>query len=228
MSRLEQSLVGAAVLLAVVGILVGSLTSEAALAGGLIALAPVIVIAYQSIYTRRAVDASTSEAEAARQQVEESRQDRELGVRPVLVRIGDHEPAIDVSTSTATTHPLVHIRNIGRGPALRVRVFRGFADWVFFSQRSVSLAAGEETDSDPDAIVIGGLETFLELSGSRGPGHSVPAEIVSAAEPSTELVAYCVDQLGNRLRFNLRTEDPPRTSPRDDAEPPRWLEAWNY
>lgn len=38
-----------------------------------------------------------------------------------------------------------------------------------------------------------------------------------------DLWAYCLDQLGNARRFNLRTGDPPEIS-RHDAPPEEW--AW--
>jgi hypothetical protein len=106
MKRLDWAIIGSALSAVAAGIIVGSTTGQSALAGGLIALAPVIVIAYQSTQTRLAVEvgqrevdaslqqaaASLAQAEAANRQVDVARQQVDVAelqlaalVRPVVV-----------------------------------------------------------------------------------------------------------------------------------------------
>lgn len=214
MSKAERLLLASALLLAAVGITVGSLTTQSALAGGLIALAPVLVIGYQSVQTRRAVDAARDDAAASRQLALEAQRDRELAVQP-FVTLGDR--------SGATPHgPTVSLRNIGRGPAIQLRVLQRRAGAIFWNADAILLASGETL---PDANSPLDGPPLLVLSNQRG-AAGVRDYVVSETSPH-DLAAYCLDQLGNRLRFNLRTGDPPEIWRASD-QPPEWSEAFGY
>lgn len=213
-SKTEKLILISAAALVAVGIIVGSATGESALAGGLIAMAPVLVVGYQSVQTRRAVDAAREDAAASRQLAVEAQRDRELAVQP-FVTAGDR-------ASSGASGPGVSLRNIGRGPAIQLRVLQWHAGAVYWNPTAILLASGEWL---PDTRNPLSDHPLLQLSKQRG-ATGVSDYIVSAGSPH-DLVAFCLDQLGNRLRFNLRTGDPPAIWRASDP-PPEWADSLSY
>jgi hypothetical protein len=50
-------------------------------------------------------------------------------------------------------------------------------------------------------------------------------DIPGSEKPNEDWWAFCLDQLGNALQFNLRTGDPPEVSRHDDQERQAWVKA---
>jgi len=213
-SKVERLILASALMLAVAGITVGSFTGQSALAGGLIALSPVLVIGYQSVQTRRAVDAAREDAAASRQLALEAQRDRELAVQP-FVTVGDR-------SGGSPQGPTISLRNIGRGPAIQLRVLQWQAGAIFWNPAALLLASGESVPPDTSPLSDPPL---IALSNQRG-ATGARDYVVSSTTPY-DLAAYCLDQLGNRLRFNLRTGEPPELW-RGDDPPPEWAEAFGY
>lgn len=140
-------------------------------------------------------------------QAQASISDRELGVQPFLLRDGYSD----------STPPGVILRNIGRGPAVNVRVFHLRNGVTYWNATGIAIAAGERA---PVQVSMVGAD-FLLLEQQARPGR-IPDAVVGAPE---NLVAYTVDQLGNELRFNLRTAEPPKVRRRGRRATP-WSGAW--
>lgn len=99
--------------------------------------------------TRNEAVASSAQAAASRDAVEEMRQQRELAYRPYLViRRGSQEQHVDMGTRRVPLTPLelFFVRNIGSGPALNVRLAaHRFADrHEWFSEQTQGIGPGEE------------------------------------------------------------------------------------
>jgi hypothetical protein len=156
----------------------------------------------------KAVSAGVAEAEATVALVAEARRDRELAIQPVIV-----------CTDGPNADGQVGIENIGRGPALRTLVF-----WWYEAQ--IHFPEGRGFPIGPGAEAPGGYGLFL---GCQTPAATLsdPGFQVVGSRPDTNLFAYCIDQLGNHLRFNLRTAEAPDVW-RHDEPPPPWAEACRY
>lgn len=203
----ERAVLALAVALAIAGIVVGAKTNQTAVAGGLIALAPVLVIAYQSVQTRRA-------AAASRELVLEAQRDRDLALQPVLVA--------SIAVLAGDSSPVVQLQNIGRGPAIRVRIFWRVNALPRYT-RQVGLHLGAGVTLPAAYQPAPGIANIQEGPGLQlsGLANEVPAEVVGLYEPDN-FIAYCLDQLGNWLRFNLRTGEPPKVWREDRERPPEW------
>ena len=196
---IERAVLGLAVALAIAGIVVGAKTNQTAIAGGLIALAPVLVIAFQSVQTRRAVDAAHADVVASRQLAVEAQRDRELAVQPFIT---------GRNARSDERGQWVSLDNIGHGPAIQLRVLYRVQGAVHWNSGSLLLGAGESRPSSA-------LQELLLLDRQLG-ASAVSDSIVSEPAP---LMAYCRDQLGNWLRFNLRTGDAPEMWHANDPSP---------
>lgn len=98
-----------------------------------------------------------------------------------------------------------------------------------------TLVPGEVTHADPGWPAAAPFHFApAEVSGSEPStlwsidalSGGVPNLTVLGNGPTSNLVAYCVDLLGNRLRFNLRIAGPPSVWERGAEEEPTWKEAW--
>ena len=78
------------------------------------------------IQTRASVAVSQTETNATLKLVKEARRDRELAIQPIL-RLRHAVPTMEV-------------QNIGRGPALRVRLFTWRADTIYWTAALASLS----------------------------------------------------------------------------------------
>ncbi len=166
--------------------------------------------------TRDAVKVAEKEAEATVALGTEARRDRDLAVQPVLV-------LIEEQASGTPTYHAVRLRNIGRGPAIRTRVFRWAGGALFWnSGPGFPLAAGE---THPPVPTPGAPSPALHLDSQRG--ASGVKDIPGGERPTADqnLLAICLDQVGNALYFNLRTGDPPVLSRPSDPERPAWATA---
>lgn len=215
----ERAVIAVAAALAVVAIVVGATTSNTAVAGALAVLSPVSVIAYQSVQTRLAVDASRAEADASRQLANEAQRDRELALQPFVTG----------KDNSSQSRPQVSLRNIGRGPAIQLRVLLRRSGSIHWNSAAVLLAASESlpppVSSVPtpmDAFIAPAMLHFDRERDASG----VRSYIVDETQPH-DLAAYCLDQLGNWLRFNLRTGEPPKMW-RPGDPPPEWAGFRDY
>ena len=161
----------------------------------------------------KSASAAQAEAKATLALVEEARKDRELAVQPVIV-LGDPQGDTEMAGRSV---PQVQVRNVGRAPALTVRLLRNWGGEVCWSQDfRVVPPEGEVFQRDSPAY---DAQTFL-LFGHGDPSTVEPGVI----HESEDVVAYCRDQLGNGLRFALRNAEPPEVWRRGD-KPPRWASA---
>ena len=152
------------------------------------------------------------EADATLELARGAREDRELAVQPVLVTLYSGDDG---------AKPEVVVRNIGRGAAIRTRVLQWKAGELFWTPGSgVPIAAGETYPRQADPMV---LANYWSFHGRRG-AASVP-DIPGSDKDGEDLWAYSLDQLGNALKFNLRTGDPPELSRREDDPRKRWVSA---
>lgn len=212
LSLTEVVTLGLAVVLVAVGVVVAATSGNTSVAAGLIALAPIVVIGYQSVQTRRAVDVSQGEAKATLALVREAQRDRQLSVQPLIIEGPSQQRRGDGTIG-------VQVRNVGRGPAIGLRVFAWNAGEVFWSGGRVTVPAGEAFPRLSEGI-LGQDAQFLHLTERRGQG-GMSAEYCGQSDG---LVAYCHDQLGNGLRFSLRRPGPPDLWDRGAAQPP-WAPA---
>jgi hypothetical protein len=202
-SPFEWALTSGALIAAGLGLWVAATTGNAALGAGLVALATMAVILYQSVQTRRAVEVGAREAEASVAMLEEARRDRELAVRPFL--------DLTVHITTDNLPPVVYagVRNVVNGPAINVRVLRRLVGEVLWNDEFI-LRPGEVHPT---------LEgSGIPLTNRRGFREVDPALV--GERPPDDLIAYCQDLLGNGLRFRLRTGEPPEEWRRGEAQPP--------
>ncbi len=170
-------------------------------AGGLALVTAVMAAAkvWLGWQTRAAVKVSEKEAEATVALGSEARRDRELAIQPVLI-LGRQGPSIE-------------IKNIGRGPALRARIFLWRKDVLYWSQGyGFAVAAGAI-----ELVTLGGNSSRL--------GTPDMSNISGEYSPDEDFWAYRLDQLGNALRFNLRTGGPPLVSLPADAQRLPWVAA---
>jgi hypothetical protein len=219
MNRRETFLVALpALVLAVGGVMLGWLSHDAVVGAGLIALATMVVILYQSLQTRlaadetrRAAQATKADADASVKMLDEVRKDRELNAQPVVILLRSIP-----NTGKGTAG--VQVENVGRGPAIGLRVVQLVGGELLWSEPT-TLAAGRTLPSDVEVLVreMGGIirtgETnWLHLGGEdrRRGIASVDASFAEPEQPN-DLIAYCKDQLGNGLRFRLRIGEPPLT-----------------
>lgn len=164
----------------------------------------------------KVANAAKEEADATLALVGEARRDSDLAVQPVLVLSAE-------SASGTPTEHAVRLRNIGRGPAIRTRVFRWAGGALFWnSGPGFPLAAGE---TFPPLPATGVPSPGLLLDRQRG--ASGVSDIPGGERPTADenLSVICLDQLGNALRFNLRTGDPPELSRPNDPQRPTWATA---
>jgi hypothetical protein len=160
------------------------------------------------------------QAEAAPQLAEEAHTDLAAARRPRLMLLDEPPPRIRDQPWAA-----VRVRNAGDGPALNVVVWRRSGGNLYRS-------AGAEANGFSGAIHLAPGEVFkpgpsqtMRLVGKAN-GYLDPGRSVVGEDPSTDLIAYCSDQFGNRGRFNLRTADPPQVWERGTDAPP-WAGAWD-
>jgi hypothetical protein len=111
----------------------------------------------------------------------------------------------------------VQLRNIGRGPAIRARILWAHAGEVFWNAEAGLAIASDERYP---------VDHRLLLTGRRG-ASDISSDIVDSSSPSDRWV-HCLDQLGNRLRFNLQTGSPPEVVRRGDTAMPAWVDTWDY
>lgn len=161
----------------------------------------------------RTAGAAKAEADATVDLVKEARIDRELEVQPVIV--GETYGPITVAEGQIA--PALQVRNIGRGPALTVRVLKNLDGEVFWSEGLFAIPPGGQTF--PPYSPANPAQIF-PLTGQASPTAVEPSLILAAED----VVVYCRDQLGNGLRFNVRAGKPPELWPRGKAAP-RWSAA---
>jgi hypothetical protein len=161
------------------------------------------------------------QAKAAQDPVEEMCESPEVTVRPLLVLLNEPPPGIRDLEWAA-----VRVFNAGTGPALNVVV------WMYDAAGNIYRSAGAEAMGFAGALHLGSAETFEPgptqnmLYVDKLRGHLDPGPDVVGKSPSTNIAAYCADQLGNRFRFSLRTGGPPDIW-RRGADPPPWANAWD-
>lgn len=163
----------------------------------------------------RVADAAKEEADATLALVSEAGRDRDLAVQPVLVLTAEQ------AGSSSPRHA-VQLRNIGRGPAIRTRVFlwaEGAVHWN--AGPGFPVAAGETLPRE----ALGAPARCMPLD--REQGAASVSDLPGGERPmaNEDLWAYCLDQLGNALKFNLRTGDPPDISRSSDPQRPAWVTA---
>jgi hypothetical protein len=178
--RWERPVIALALGFAVAGIIVGSTTGQSALAGGLIALAPVVVIAYQSVLTRLAVAIGQAEVDASLKQAAASLAQAEAAGNQVKVaelQLAALGRPVVVAGTEQTSHPVypgewtvyatpprsdgaltaarigVVIRNVGSGPAFLVRVLLGIENWPGVICEGASRAGGGVLPAQETVIV---------------------------------------------------------------------------
>jgi hypothetical protein len=192
--------------------------------GSVLALATVALVIVTMTYvrlSRRMAGAGEKEAAATNRLAKEMTEDRELGVRPVLVCI---EAALSLAQrpdGAAHKAPAVIIRNIGKGPAINVIIW-GRYQGRSFEAHGITLTVGEIRPSHYDTVGPQPLRYVAESGADADPGDAVVGDADDA-----NLYAYCGDLLGNRLRFNLRRSvDPPMVWRRGEPDPP-WAHSWS-
>ena len=217
MTALDWIVMGLAAVFGTAGIAVGLATTNTAVAIGLVTLAPVAAFIYQAIRTGEAVAAANRETEASAAMVRETQRDRELAVQPVI--------ASPSNTSDVPGHPPgtrgVTLRNVGPGPAVGFRVVMWDSGDVRWSTDLALLPAGEYYPTPHPGV--SGPSGWLPLTGHEGAGAVEP----SLVRPEEGLCFYCLDQVGNGLRYPLRTSEPPAIWHRGqpDARRPPWAGA---
>jgi len=161
----------------------------------------------------KVANAAKEEADATLALVREARRDRDLAVQPVLV-LGKEQ------AGGAGFRPGVQLRNIGRGPAIRTRVFLWAGGDVLWNPGpGFHVASGEAYPPPTVSIAIPCLPLDEQQS-----ADSV-TDIPGSEHPMADLLAICLDQLGNALMFNLRTGNPPVLSRPSDPDRPTWATA---
>ena len=180
-----------------------------------------------SAETRKLVDnivalleAASAQAQAAREQADETHMDCAVATGPLLVLLDEPPAAIRAEPWAA-----VRVRNLGSGPALNVVVWMLARGKLFRSAGAAAqgftgilhLASGDTFEPGPfhNMVYVGKAHERLD------PGSAVVGDT-----PSTSLAAYCADKLGDRYRFNLRTADLPDLWARG-ADAPPWAGAWD-
>jgi hypothetical protein len=204
---------------ALLGIVLAAL-GHATLGATVVAFATMAAILYQSILTRRSVDIAGAETEASVKMLGEVQQDRDLSVQP-FIAIGPGPSPITTDVA-GSGKPGVRLRNVGRGPAIGLRVMQWHAGQIFWSEGLVTVPSGDHLPYVPPTQ---GNEpsSHLMLSGGGEGASQVDPSFVQREKPN-DLCVYCLDQLGNGLRFRVRTSEPPETWHRGDPEPP-WAPA---
>ena len=122
--------------------------------------------------------------------------------------------------------PAVQVQNVGRGPAIGLRIVKWHAGEIFWSE-PVTIAPGQTVPAQLErdsGVGLGMVRQWLYL----GEGHegftAVDPRLAQRDKPN-DLVAYCLDLLGNGLRFRLRVGEPPTVwHPASEVEPP-WAPA---
>jgi hypothetical protein len=190
-TSIDICLFGFAAATAIAGILVGALTDRSALSAGLVALAAVTVVAYQSYFTRLAVVAANEQAgisskqvAMATHQVELSQQTLEGMTRPLMVDVPPGAPYPPVSPLWPLNENTWHIafvdregaqllalavRNVGAGTALLTGLSLGNDEvsWVGRFRRTVvppneTTVIDFEVPKDRDDLTL--LRSALEPS----------------------------------------------------------------
>ena len=180
------------------------------IAGATLALAGVTV--FLGLQTRdaaretaKAAKAAQADADASAALVDETRRGRALEVRPWI--------AFGGSSGETDGMPAHRVRNIGRGPALSVRLVQKAAGEVFWSIGTFFIPPGEYVPASEGQMV--------PLGDRRGAASVEPS---LAGDGRNNVVAYCRDELGNGLRFVMRTGEPPEVWLRGSPPPP-WATA---
>ena len=191
--------------------------------GLVIALATVLLVLVTAVYVRitaRMVSETARQSTATKRLAEEMTEDRELSVRPLLVCIfsGRSEVRDDGATYMA---PAVVLRNIGSGPAINVVVWARFESKIF-QAHGFSLAVGEVRPNPEATTAPAEILTLVAMSNHEDD----PGEVLAGDAMDADLIVYCGDQLGSRLRFNLRRSVDPPIVWRRHEDHPRWAHAW--
>lgn len=175
---------------------------------------------YLARETRKSVDeiaksaaAAQAEADATLALVAEARTDRELEVQPLLT-LGAEQAVMPLRPGE-TNVPWLQVRNVGRGPALTVRIVQYLSGEMFWSEGRFLIPAGEQFP--PASPTLNGGRPMLPLSDHRGISSVDPNFVGSDPD---NIVAYCRDQLGNGLRFAVRTGEPPEVWHRGEPAKP--------
>lgn len=194
-------------------------------AAGAIAGGGTLALAWQ---TRKAVQASAREAAATVELAEETRTDRELNCRPLLV-ISAVGPGAPLPGAAPERFWCVAVTNIGAGPADRCELAvhryppaaaQRVSTWGIL-EPSFGLAAGGTPGDHPY------LSVELNTPAGRRP-MELWNDDDNGAEPPADtllLAVRCRDMLGNFYRFR-----PGRDldfSRRDNPAPPAWA-TWQF
>ncbi len=172
------------------------------LAGATVVMAAATV--YLGKQSARVATQAANEATATLALVEETRRDRELGVQPILRAI---------SSGSNDYGPSVVLENIGSGPALRTVVFiwaQGALHWS--TDANIAIAAGEHGPG-------------MGLTGQVGAAARSVKGVLGSERTDQDQWAYCIDQLGNMLAFNLRTGEPPLRAHSEEIYDIEWSAA---
>jgi hypothetical protein len=197
--------------------------------GSVIAVATVVLVIVTSVYvwlTGQMAVAADKEATATNRLAREMTEDRELSVRPVLVCIEASLGTTTRADGVSYKAPAVIIRNIGRGPAINVVIW-GRYQGKSFAAYGITVATGEIHPSPNVSTVPATLSTRSLNYVANSAEDADPAGAVVGEADDANLFAYCGDQLGTRLRFNLRRSiEPPEVWRRGEPAPP-WARAWS-
>jgi hypothetical protein len=166
------------------------------------------------------LEAAADHAHTVRELAEETREDRVVAARPLLVRLDEPPPGIGDEPWAA-----VRVRNLGNGSALNVVI------WMFAGGK-LYRSAGAEAQGFTGTLHLASGDTFAPgpvqnmLYVGKAQGKLDPGTAVVGDSPATNLTAYCFDQFRNRYKFTLRTADPPDVWERGTDAPP-WAGAWD-
>jgi hypothetical protein len=145
-----------------------------------------LVTAGMAVATFRLGKVAKKEAEATIALADGALRDRELAVQPVLTYLDGH---IQKVTPEGGPIPVVFLRNIGRGPAIRTRVFQWSAgEWFWNGGVGVPTIGVDE--ACPPQVNLDGHK-YMPLTSRRGAEavHNIPG----SGKATEDLWAYCLD-----------------------------------
>jgi hypothetical protein len=152
---------------------------------------------------------------ATRDLVTETREDRNMLVRPFLIRT-------EQGTTGNGQNPTARIRNIGAGPAVSIRLMQVKGGSVYWTDLIDALAADDILPIPETSKEVAVDHNYVVLNHERGMAAVDPG-LIDAGRIDAFYI-YCRDQLGNGLRFRVATGDPPEIWTRH-APPPSWHRA---